>query len=132
MANATTVQILVDGPRNAVVKFTGTLDTSNLSQTLCVDITTLTQGGTQTKPNAVCIHHVDYSITDQLELQLTWDATAQQMIMPLAGRGRMSFKDFGGIQNNAGSGKTGSINVTTTGWTSGIQVFTVILELVKQ
>ena len=132
MANAFSAQIIVDGPRNALVKLTGVLDTSNLAQTLAIDITTLTQGGTQLKPAAVCIHHIDYSITDQLEVQLSWDATAQVVVMPLAGRGRMSFKDFGGLQNNAGAGKTGNINILTTGWTSGIQVFTVILEMVKQ
>ena len=132
MANAYATQILVDGPRNAIVKITGILDTSNQALTLAVDLTTLTQGGTQLKPSAVCIHHIDYSITDQLEVQLSWDATAQVVIMPLAGRGRMSFKDFGGLQNNAGAGKTGNINILTTGWTSGTQVFTVVLEMVKQ
>jgi len=132
MANAYATQIIVDGPRNAIVKITGILDTSNQAQTLAIDLTTLTQGSTQLKPNAACIHHIDYSITDQLEVQLSWDATTQVVIMPLAGRGRMSFKDFGGLQNNAGAGKTGNINILTTGWTSGIQVFTVVLELVKQ
>jgi hypothetical protein len=132
MANAYATQILVDGPRNAIVKITGILDTSNQALTLAVDLTTLTQGGTQLKPSAVCIHHIDYSLTDQLEVQLSWDATAQAVIMPLAGRGRMSFKDFGGLQNNAGAGKTGNINILTTGWTSGTQVFTVVLEMVKQ
>ena len=132
MANAYTTQIIVDGPRNAIVKITGILDTSNQAQTLAVDLSTLTQGSTQLKPSAVCIHYIDYSITDQLEVQLSWDATAQQVIMPLAGRGRMSFKDFGGLQNNAGAGKTGNINILTTGWTSGTQVFTVVLEMVKQ
>ena len=132
MANVYTTQIISDGPRNAIVKITGILDTSNQAQTLAVDVSTLTEGGTQLKPKSVCIHHIDYSLTDQLEVQLSWDATAQVTILPLAGRGRMSFKDFGGLQNNAGAGKTGSINILTTGWTSGIQVFTVVLEMVKQ
>jgi hypothetical protein len=44
----------------------------------------------------------------------------------------MAFPNFGGLQNNAGVGKTGSILIQTTGWASGIQVFTVILEMVKQ
>lgn len=132
MANAFSTQILVDGPRNAIVKVTGILDTNNLALTTAIDVATLTEGGTQLKPSAVCIHHVDYSITDQLEVQLLWDATTDVVIMPLAGRGRMSFKDFGGLQNNAGSGKTGNILIQTTGWTSGIQVFTVVLEMVKQ
>jgi hypothetical protein len=135
MANSYAVQILSDGPRNAIVKLTGVLDTSNLAQSLAVDLSTLSPivpGTSVTKPAAVAIHHIDYSIADQLEIQLTWDATAQVAILPLAGRGRVSFKDFGGLQNNAGAGKTGNINITTTGWASGTQVFSIVLEMVKQ
>jgi hypothetical protein len=61
-----------------------------------------------------------------------WDATTDVIIMPLAGRGRLMFWNFGGLTNNSGAGKTGAILVKTTGWTSGTQVFSVILELVKQ
>ena len=135
MANAFATQIISDGPRNAIIKLTGVLDTSNLAQTLAVDLSTLSpivQGTNLTKPAAVAIHHLDYSLGDQLEVQLTWDATTQVAILPLAGRGRMSFKDFGGLQNNSGAGKTGNINITTTGWASGTQVFSVVLEMVKQ
>ena len=132
MANSTTVQIIQEGPRNAIVKIAGILDTSNLSSTIAVSIPTLTQGGSQLPPNQVRIDHIDYSITDQLEIQLQWDATTPVAIMPLAGRGRMSFSNFGGLQNNAGAGKTGNILILTTGWTSGTQTFSVILEMVKQ
>lgn len=135
MANAFTTQILVDGPRNAIVKLTGILDTSNLSSTTAIDLSTLAPivpGTNVTKPTAVSIHHIDYSISDQLEVQLAWDATTPVVIMPLAGRGRLQFKDFGGLQNNAGAGKTGNIMILTTGWASGIQVFSIVLEMVKQ
>ena len=135
MANAFSTQILSNGPRNAVIKITGILDTSNLASTVAVDLATLSPivpGTSTTQPAAVCIHHIDYSISDQLEVQLAWDATTDEVIMPLAGRGRLMFKDFGGLQNNAGAGKTGNINILTTGWASGIQVFSVVLELVKQ
>jgi hypothetical protein len=135
MANAFSTQILSDGPRNAIIKITGILDTSNLSSTVAVDLTTLSPivpGTNVTKPAAVAIHHIDYSISDQLEVQLAWDATTATIIMPLAGRGRLMFKDFGGLQNNAGAGKTGNITILTTGWTSGTQIFSVVLELVKQ
>jgi hypothetical protein len=135
MANAFTTQIISDGPRNAIVKLTGILDTSNLSSTTAIDMATLSPivpGTSATKPAQVAIHHIDYSISDQLEVQLSWDATTPVVIMPLAGRGRLMFKDFGGLQNNAGAGKTGNITVQTTGWASGTQVFSLVLEMVKQ
>jgi hypothetical protein len=127
MANSLTLQTLVDGPRNAVVKVTGVLDTSDQALTTVVDNTTLFG-----VPPLLNIMHVDYSISDQLEVQLLWNATTDLIIMPLAGRGRMSFVDFGGLQNNAGAGRTGKIDLKTTGWASGTQIFTIILEMTKK
>ena len=127
MANSFLKQTLVDGSRNAVIKLTGMLDTSDLGQTTAVDLTTLSP-----VPSTVYIDHLDYSISDQLEVQLLWDATSPLVILPIAGRGRMSYGNFGGLQNNAGAGKTGNILIKTTGWASGTQVFSIVLELVKQ
>jgi hypothetical protein len=132
MANSFTTQILEEGQRNVIVKLTAVLDTSDLALTTAIDITTLNQNGIGYTPTQVRIDHIDYSITDQIEIQLLWGATTDVVIMPIAGRGRMSFWNFGGLTNNAGAGKTGNIKIKTTGWTSGTQVFSVILEMVKQ
>lgn len=132
MANSFTTQILEEGQRNAIVKLTGVLDTSDLALTTAIDITTLNQAGIGYTPTQVRIDHIDYSISDQIEIQLWWDATTDVIIMPLAGRGRLMFWNFGGLTNNSGAGKTGNILIKTTGWTLGTQVFSVVLELVKQ
>lgn len=133
MANAFTTQIIVDGPRNAVVKLTGILDTSNLAITTAIDLSTLTQGGTQPQPTAVCIHQIEYTITGQLEVQLLWNATTDVVIIALAhGQADFKFKNFGGLQNNAGAGKNGNIDILTTGWASGTQTFSIVLTMVKQ
>jgi len=125
MANVLTTQTIVDGPRNLVVKVTGTLDTSDLAlQTI------VTPSSTFRAPPLVQLMHIDYSMTDQLEIQLQWQGTPNTPLMPLAGRGRMSFVDFGGLPDNATT-PTGNIQMLTTGWTSGIQVFTLVLEMVK-
>lgn len=127
MANSHNEQIIIDGDRNVVVKCTGILDTSNQSLITVVDVTTLVP-----QPTMVRIDYIDYSISDQLEVQLLWDATTDDVIMPLAGRGRMGFCEFGGIQNPQSAGFNGNILLQTTGWASGTQIYTVILELVKQ
>lgn len=131
MANSLQTQVIMDGPRNAVVKITGVLDTSNVAQVNIIDPTTFAF-----KPKTFRICHIDYSISDQLELQLLWTATADRVILPLAGRGRMSFIDFGGLTNNSLStpdpGVTGGIDLLTTGWASGVQIFSIVLELTKQ
>jgi hypothetical protein len=126
MANQVNTQVLVDGARNAVVKVTGVLDTSNVSPTIIVDPANFSP-----VPTGFRIDHLDYSISDPLEVRLLWDGTPQLDILPVAGRGRMSFWNFGGLQNNATS-PTGKIALETTGYSSGTLVFSVVLELVKQ
>lgn len=131
MANSLTTQTILDGPRNAIVKVTGVLDTSDLALTTIVDPALFSTIQGQTAAKTVRLYHIDYSITDQLELQLQWQGTPNQVMMPLAGRGRMSFVDFGGLTDNATT-PTGRIQLLSTGWTSGIQVFTLVLEMVKE
>jgi hypothetical protein len=132
MANDVKTQILVDGARNAVVKITGVLDTGNVSSTVIVDPADFTP-----RPTAFRIDHIDYSISDPLEVRLQWDATTPLDILPIAGRGRMSFWNFGGLIDNGGTGVTGKINLLTSGYnttTLGTTplVFSVVLEMVKQ
>lgn len=126
MANSLQIQTIVDGPRNCTVKITGVLDSGD--QTLT---TVISPANFSNVPKGFRIYHLDYSIADQLELQLLWQATTDVPILPIAGRGRMSFHEFGGLTNNAGVGKTGGIDLKTTGWSSGTQVFSLVLELVK-
>lgn len=129
MANALKTQIITDGPRNATVKITGVLDTSDVAYT-----TVVIPSQYSPVPNTFRVFHLDYSLTDQIEIQLFWDATTPSVMLPLAGRGRMSFVDFGGLINDAtqAAGYTGAIGLKTTGWASGTQVFSLVLELVKQ
>src|SRR5229473_6673731 len=126
MANVTTIQTIIDGPRNLVVKVTGTLDTSDLPLT-----TIVTPSATFLAPPLMQLMYIDYAMTDQLEIQIQWQGTPNTPLMPLAGRGRMCFTDFGGIPDNATS-PTGNIQIISTGWASGIQVFTLVLEMVKK
>ena len=117
MANQVNTQILQDGARNAVVKITGVLDTSNVSISDVITTSMFTPA-----PTGFRIDHLDYSISDPLEVRLLWDGTPQLDILPIAGRGRMSFWNFGGLINNA-TGKTGKIQIMTDGYTSGTSVF---------
>jgi hypothetical protein len=123
-------QIIMDGTRNAVVKIVGTLTAADQPQTTIVNASALAFA-----PPLLNIMHVDYSISDGLEVQLLWNATSDVLIMPLAGRGRMSFVDFGGLPNNAGAGVTGNIDLQTTGGAASGSVqliYTIILEMTKK
>lgn len=126
MANSIQTQTIIDGPRNCIIKITGVLDASDVPLTNVVSVANFCNF-----PKSFRINHLDYSLTDQIELQVLWQGTPDVLILPLAGRGRMSFIDMGGVPNNAGATSTGGIDIKTTGWSSGTQIFTLILELIK-
>jgi hypothetical protein len=132
MAKSFTTQILEEGPRNVAVKLVGVLDTSNLSSTAALAMSSINQGGYGPTPTAVKIEHIEYQIGSPLAVQLLWNATADVVAVALVGSGFSNLKKLGGLTNNAGSGKTGTINILTTGYSSGTAVFTIILRLTKQ
>jgi hypothetical protein len=131
MANSLTVQTLEEGPRNVRVRVVGVLDTSNLAVQDLLDPANYNQGGTGPTPSTFRVDEIEYSVAPALAVQLVWDATADVVFAALTGPGEMCFQDEGGLQNNAGAGKTGKIQILTTGWTAGTQVFTLELALVK-
>lgn len=144
MANSTSTQILVDGPRNVVVKFEGVLDTSDLSSTTVIDPATLSQiEFTGALPTRLRIDKIIHNVEDTLSLNLFWDATTPVRIEEITGRGKQEYRDIGGLKNNAGTwsggtftpaaGFTGKITATTQGWAaSGVLSFSVTLYCVKQ
>jgi hypothetical protein len=137
MANTLNVQTIIDGPRNLIVKVTGVLTTSDLAATQIVTPNTTFHPAQTVPPPLVALNYIDYSISDPLEVTLYWGNStgpaAGVPIMPLAGRGRMSFDDFKGLTNNQVP-TDGSIWIATNGWNTvdnSTSIFTVILELIK-
>lgn len=133
MANSLTTQVLVDGPRNVVIKVVGILDTSDLAATAIADPATLSA----INPNGqlasqLRIDRIVYTVEEGLDVRLTWDATSPVYIIDLVKAGHQEFKRTGGLVNSAGAGKTGKIMVATEGWTAGVHEFSLVLELVKQ
>ena len=94
MANSFTTQILEEGPRNVVMKFVGILDTSNLASTIAVDVSTLNCGGTLPTPTQVRIDSLEYDVSDQLIVQLLWDATVDVPIAAMPGRGEYQSRHY--------------------------------------
>lgn len=133
MANSTSIQIIIDGPRNAVVKFEGVLDSSDLSSTTVVDPATLAgiDNTGNLKASKLRITNIKHNIEDGLSVNFFWDATTPVRIEELTGRANPCYEGWGGLTNNSGAGQTGKITATTEGWGSGIKSFSVILEMVK-
>lgn len=118
-------QTLQDGPRNLVVKLTGTMDATNFSAALAIDVSSYDPA-----PTKVRIDKIEWVMTDAVEAQLFWDATTDVLITNLSDQGIHHFRDIGGLQNNAGSGVTGDILITSTGAAVGAYM-TITLYMVK-
>ena len=131
MADAVTTQIIIDGERNCVMKFTNVSDGSGESAVAKVDVSALAANANGTACSEVRIMRVSHAIVG-MSVQLFFNASTNVLAMELAesSNGHMDFKDFGGIPNNAGSGKNGDILFTTKGHSSG-DTYSITLEMTK-
>ena len=131
MADAVTSQTIIDGERNCVMKFTNVSDGSGESAVAKVDVSALASNAAGVACSEVRIMRVSHAIVG-MSVQMFLDATSNVLLMELAesSNGHMDFKDFGGLPNNAGSGKTGDILFTTKGHSSG-DTYSIVLEMVK-
>ena len=132
MADAVSSQTLVDTDKRTVIKLTNLSDGDGESAVKKVDVSTLSGA-----PSRVTIDQIWYDIGG-MRVQIDFDASTNVPALVLGGsaaagnvQGHLDFRSFGGIKNNAGSGVTGDIDVTTSGHTN-LDHYTIILELRKQ
>lgn len=133
MANVLDRQITLDGWRNAVVKWTGVLDSGNVTEIGALKLEDLPNSDKNLYLKGLRVDMLEYSIGQGLEVQLEWDGLVPQQIYPLAGRGKIHSWSYGGfLPDTMRTGYNGNINLKTTGYQAGtVQNFTVVLELVK-
>lgn len=133
MANVTDKQITEEGPRNAVVKLTGALDSSDVYIRPAVALSDFSNNEPNARLVGLRMDLIEYSIGQGLEIFLEWQANTPQMIYNIARSGRIFAYSYGGfVPDQLRSGYTGDINLRTTGQTPGsTQVYTVVLEFVK-
>ena len=134
MANTQTVQVLTDGSRSATVNIVGFLDTSDLAYAVLLDPATLTgiNLDLSQKASTLKLEKATFVVESPLTLRLYWDATVPAFLESFVGRGCGKYREFGGLTNNAGAGKTGKIGMSTQGWTAGtILDYSLVLEFSK-
>jgi hypothetical protein len=131
MADTVTTQTIIDGERNCIMKFTNVSDGTGESAVAKVDVSALSSNSDGKACSEVRIVRVSHAVVG-MSVQLFFDATTNVLLMELAesSNGHMEFKEFGGIPNNAGSGKTGDVLFTTKGHSSG-DTYSIVLEMVK-
>lgn len=135
MANVTAIQTILDGPSNVVIKLTGLLDTSDVSLSTLIDpaLLSVMDDNTKVLSNKLRINKITHNIEDLLAVNLFWDATTDVPIGNLVGVYEMDYTKFGGLLDNSGSGRTGKILYSTSGWSaSAVLSFVVVLHCTKQ
>jgi len=133
MANQLDFQITEEGHRNAVLKLTGVLDTTDVSETPAVALSDFVNNDPRLVLSGLRVDLLEYVIGDGIEIILEWASLNPKQIFALAGRGRINSTNYGGfLPDPSRPGYNGNINLRTTGYVQGsIQNFTIVLELVK-
>ena len=130
MADTVATQLIYDGAKQAIMKFTNASDGTGETAVKKVDVTTLStyQGKAC---SGVDIDRI-YGLTHGMQVRLLWEATTNGTILtvPQNVMETMSFDDFGGLNNNTTTGKTGNILFSTLDTSSG-DSYTIILVLRK-
>tara|TARA_R100000278_G_scaffold109544_1_gene86558 strand:- start:304 stop:720 length:417 start_codon:yes stop_codon:yes gene_type:complete len=136
MADTVASQTLVDGDRYAVMKFTNISDGSGESAVTKVDVSALqalaSNSAAQKACTGVAIERIWWQCIG-MKVRILFDATSDVMAIELGENqsGSHDYSVFGGLTNNAGSGKTGDIKFTTVGHTSA-DTYTIILYMRKE
>lgn len=126
-------QITLDGPRNLVVKWTGVLDNSDISETPALALGDCINNSSIQTLVGFRVDMLEYSIGNGIEVQLQWNSAFPQQIYNLAGRGKIFSSSYGGfLPDSTRVGYDGNINLITTGFDPNtVQNFTLVLEFVK-
>jgi len=132
MADAVATTTIIDGPRKAVIYCTDTSDGDGEAAVTKVDVSALSQSPNLDTCTGVRLEKVVFSNVG-MGVKILWDATADVIAMELPAdySDTLDFSDISGLPNYAGSGKTGDIQFTTVGATSG-DTYSITLYCVKE
>jgi hypothetical protein len=135
MANQVDARILEEGHRNATVRITAFMDTSDVSLTPAFAVTSFVANDpNQSKLLGFRVDWLQYAVDPDIVVRLYWNAAAPQLIATLADSNDLIFKKGSGLlpANMLAAGFDGSINCSTAGYSAGANTgFTCIMTLTK-
>ena len=133
MADAVASQTIVDGPSFVAIKLTNISDGTGESAVAKVDVSALeADSRTGLSCTDVNIERIWWQCIG-MKVRILFDADTDVMAIELGENqsGNHDYSIFGGLVNNAGTGKTGDVKFTTVGASSG-DTYTVILYMRKK
>ena len=133
MADAVASQIIVDGPSFVAIKLTNISDGTGETAVTKVYVSAReADSRTGQSCTDVNIERIWWQCIG-MKVRILFDADTDVMAIELGENqsGNHDYSIFGGLTNNAGTGKTGDVKFTTVGASSG-DTYTVILYLRKK
>ncbi len=133
MADAVTATTVIDGARTAVIYCINTSDGTGEAAVTKVDVSGLSSLQNGTACTGVRLEKVSFS-TVGMSVKLLWDASTDVIAVELPAdySDTLDYSDVSGLPNvAAASGKTGDIQLTTVGHTSG-DTYSVVLYCLKE
>lgn len=131
MADAVATQILFDGEREAIMKFTNLSDGTGETKVAKVIPGNLNKSASNKACTGVTITKI-YMMTHGMEVLIYWDATTDVLVtsVPQNTNYVADYEKIGGLWDNSGTGKTGQVLFSTADASAG-DAYTIILEMVK-
>jgi hypothetical protein len=131
MADAVTSQTILDGERLFIGKFTNISDGTGESGVVKIDVSALNANASGLACNGIKINKI-WAQTIGMSIDILWDATTDLLCetVPENQFYLMDYSSFGGLPNNAGTGKTGDVLFTTVGAAAGDR-YTIVIEGIK-
>ena len=131
MVDTVATQTLLDGERLVIQKFTNISDGTGETAVNKVIVSGLAPNAFGVACTGVKINKI-WANTHGMEVRILWDATTDLLtwMIPQNTTYAMDFEIFGGLTNNAGTGKTGNIAFTTSDQSVG-DMYTIVLECIK-
>ena len=133
MDDAVTATTVIDGARTAVIYCTNTSDGTGESAVTKVDVSGLSSLQNGTACTGVRLEKIVFSNVG-MGVKLLWDASTDVIAaeLPADYSDTLDYSDVSGLPNvAAASGKTGDIQLTTVGHTSG-DTYSVVLYCLKE
>ena len=132
MANQVDVQIAEEGYRNATVRVTGLLDSSNVSLSSVIAVGNFKANDPNyTKLSGFRVDRLQYAVSQPLAVPLYWHGATPQLIAVVADSQALIFEK-GLIPDQTRTGYDGSIDLNTVGFVAGdVLGFTIVFSLAK-
>jgi len=132
MVDAVATQTIQDGQKMVVQKFTNVSDGTGEDAVVKVDVSALVANARGDACTGVTIEKIWWQCIG-MKVQILFNATTNVFCIELGENqsGHHDYTTFGGLTNNAGTGKDGDVLFTTVGHTSA-DTYTIIMSMRKE